>query len=244
MSVFCTLVARGIRETKRKLDVAYAAWRSRQELAGEESSWESFYYIEGSRLPWNDGLGTGQRLERAFTQAWQDELKLIHSTAQSLSAQVAQPRWWILTVRGKPGMPLPVLVKVANKVLAHSTAEDVKLAFEQAGESESALGTGAHFHAVIALPRKTNKAQLLQLVVKYVGKCAHIDGPGIHVEAAHNPQRFIDEYLAAHTSADGHKEPKARWDAQWRLLHGLQPLYEKGERVVLEQARLQEDPLP
>lgn len=238
MSVFTGLCARGVRATNDDLRSAFQAWRGslREDGWPEQTlTYHNFYYVDGHRI---HGLGLGQRLEAQWTATWKKEVKHIHAEAAELSAEILdKPRWWIVTIRGKPSLPLGDLVDVANKLLMCKRCLDVTLAFEQKGTTEDTLGAGAHFHAVTSFPRKLGKGKIIDLFTHNTGFLArlreHIDPSGVHVEQAGNPQRFVDEYMGNHVSADGHKEVTAEWDAKWRTRNGLAQYYTHGQRVIL-----------
>lgn len=100
--------------------------------------------------------------------------------------------------------------------------------FEQKGESDDSIGHGFHVH-IIAECTQVGKAQVLRDVLSSWNewiKNGWISSNCIQVDKSPNPDELKKNYLIDYKSNDGHKEKTKQADQKWRLLLGLQPIYD------------------
>jgi len=236
-----------------------AASRFRKDLTAELRVTRAAFKIESEGLDENEkALLWAQKCAQTEAMLWEQTRetmrvawKMQQMMMETRDEVIGAKRVFMITVRPKEGLLLlEDFVRGIQKMLERKVFVHWQASFEQKGVDDESLGTGMHVHVVAEC--SCAKSLVLQAVV---GQCKDgtwacgalsrwvndglIEPNCVDVRPCKDPARVVQRYLVDYVSDDGHKEVTMAWDAKWRSMEGLLPLYnsENGMCVPIKSGR-------
>lgn len=187
------------------------------------------------------GLDYKEAYEKAydnFNRGEENEFREVLRIAKRLHAIYQEEtgleteNWYFITVRpDTKQITFPQFKQKIEKYLTRKPFLEFTYSYEQKGQSDDTLGEGFHCH-IVAKTNWRSKGEVLRDTQSSFKSCT---APNcIDVATTKNPQDIVNKYLVGYEAKDSHKACTKEYDAKWRDINDLLPLYHSKPLITEE----------